>query len=95
MPSVFQHHIQGHLVVLDLDRYHPPFRVSLVRHLHQDLMPLSHQSTLVDVPIHLGELGESVVDDVLALEFRPVLVEVVRHEERDVIHPCIARSTRQ
>lgn len=56
---------------------------------------MPYEPTDVDVAIHLRELGEGVVDDMLALELSAILVEAVRHEHGNVIHPRITRRRRQ
>ncbi len=91
MPALFQHQIECLLRVTKGNLDMPSPCVSHVRHLDEKARPLSYQSSHIDVTIDFRELGESVVDDVFPFERRPILVEVVRNEDRDVIHPRVTR----
>lgn len=69
-----------------------PARVSQIRHFDKKIGSLADQPPHVDVSVHLGELGESVVNNVLALELSAVLIESIRNKDRDIVHPRVARS---
>lgn len=68
MPSLLQYLLEQILVVLQRHLDNMSRRMSLVRHLYKDRCTQAHELADVDVPVHLGELGEGVVHHMLALE---------------------------
>jgi hypothetical protein len=95
MPPLLQNSIEQVFVVpqgyLNLSSAGMPHE----RHLDKELMSLSRKTSDIDVAVDLGELGEGVVDDMFALEVCAILVEIIRHKDRNIVHPRIAGSSRQ
>ena len=69
--------------------------MSVERHVHKDAVSVATQHVLLDIVIDFGELREATVDHVPANECRAVLVEAVRHEQRNIVDPCVPGRSRQ
>ncbi len=72
-----------------------PGRMAQVGHLNQNRVAQLDQLVHAYVTIYLWVFRKRVIDNMLALEFRPILIETVSDKYGNVIQPGVSGSCRE
>src|SRR5690606_8567093 len=95
VPALLRDRVEELFLVIDVDVMLVSSRMSNVWHRHGDLATQTFQLSLLKISLDLGELRPGAVDDMRPCELRLVLVEAVRKKYREIVHPHIARCSRE
>lgn len=95
MPSVFHYLSEEFRIVRNEDIFEMASSMSLVRHVHENLVSMPDKLSNADISLNLWERSVIGVDDMLSLKRCSILVESIRHKDRDEVEPGITRRSRE